>query len=128
MHECFQLRLPLAVGLVEVDPVGGMALRPARLAQADCQDDFGVGGFGFVELPVQLAEVILPRRLLDITPVADQAELLNADVEQGVHGLLRVDAEALGVIRDEADAELQRLRGFGVDVPPGDAVHRADQY
>ena len=44
----FQLRLPLAVRLVDIDPVGRVALRPARLAQADRQDDLGVGGFGFL--------------------------------------------------------------------------------
>src|SRR5665213_2803747 len=127
LHKLLQLWLPLASRLANIDPARCMAFRRTRLAQADGQDNFGVGRFSLLEFPVQLAEIILARRRLHVAPVTDQAELFDADSEQRVHSLLGVDAKALGVIRYEADAELHRLTSLGVYIPLGDAVHGAHQ-
>lgn len=104
LHVGFQLRLPLAVWRIDIYPAWRVALWPARLAQADTQDDFGMRGFGLFELPIELAEIVLARCWLGIAPIADEAEVFNTDVQQGIHGRLGVDAEARRIIGDEANA------------------------
>src|SRR3989338_165522 len=105
-----------------------MALRPARLAQANGQADASAILVGHSKLPIKFGKIIISLFRLDNLPITDQTDLLHTQIaKDGFQGLLGIKAIASSVIRHEGSPQHQWLIIMLSNVPLSNAVTKGGE-